>query len=134
MGAMMEKKTQRSLREVVGEEVYSVWTQMLHEIVPEGRTHRLAPTIAAMLQFAAAVAYKKGGGDPEEDSMEYSLLFAAEGIDPEEAFDLLLKPVEKLLRDAKVRAKRTSSRGEEYSIAKSAVVEFVNGYNMPWES
>ena len=130
----MGKKAQRGLKDVVGEDVYSVWTQMLHVIVPNGRTHRLAPTIAAMLQFAAALAYKQCEGNPEEGSIEDSLLFAAEGIDPEEAMEVLLKPVEKLLRDSKVRAKRTSSRGEQYSVAESAVVEFVNWYNMPWES
>ena len=130
----MGKKVQRSLKDVVGEEVYSVWTQMLHEIVPDGRTHRLAPTIAAMLQFAVAVADKQCGRNPEEGSIESALLFASEGSDPKGAMDELLKPVEKLLRDSKVRAKRTSSRGDQYSVAESAVVEFVNWYNMPWES
>ena len=32
----MKKKVQSSLKDVVGEEVYSVWTAMLHKIVPDG--------------------------------------------------------------------------------------------------
>ena len=53
------KKGSRSLRDVVGPEVYQTWIDMLHRLVPDGRTHRLAPVVAAMLQYALAVAEGK---------------------------------------------------------------------------
>ena len=48
---MADKKTKNSLKTVVGQETYDVWVDMLRRLVPEGRTHRLAPMIAGMLQY-----------------------------------------------------------------------------------
>lgn len=42
---------QRSLDAVVGPDTYSVWVNMLRALVPQGRTHRLAPLVAGMLQY-----------------------------------------------------------------------------------
>jgi hypothetical protein len=39
---MAEKK---NLKTIVGQETYGVWVDMLRRLVPEGRTHRLAPMI-----------------------------------------------------------------------------------------
>ncbi len=133
----MIKKGKNSLKEVVGDEVYSVWVDMLRRLVPDGRTHRLAPTIASMLQYALEVADEKYGSDPEEGSAAYSLHMVSEGADYDEADqakDLFLPIVEKLLEDAGVKAKRRSARGVEYNIAEAAIQEFVNWYSMPWES
>lgn len=129
----MVKKSQGNLEGIVGDKAYSVWVDMLHRLVPDGRTHRLAPIIASMLQYASEVAYEKYGSDPEEGSAAYSLIVSEEaGYD--EAVDLLLPIVERLLKDSQVKSKRKSARGIEYSIAESAIQEFVNWYNMPWES
>jgi len=129
----MVKKSQGNLKGIVGDKVYSVWVDMLHRLVPDGRTHRLAPIIASMLQYASEVAYEKYGSDPEEGSAAYSLIVSEEaGYD--EAVDLLLPIVERLLKDSQVKSKRKSARGIEYSIAESAIQEFINWYNMPWES
>ena len=129
----MIKKRQGNLKEIVGDKAYSVWVDMLHRLVPDGRTHRLAPIIASMLQYASEVAYEKYGSDPEEGSAAYSLIVSGEaGYD--EAVDLLLPIVERLLKDSQVKSKRKSARGIEYSIAESAIQEFVNWYSMPWES
>jgi len=38
-----------------------------------------------------------------------------------------------LFADAGVTHERVNARGKEYSMAESAVAEFVNWYNMPWE-
>ena len=38
---------------VVGSPTYSVWVDMLERLVPGDRTHRLAPLVAGMLQYAA---------------------------------------------------------------------------------
>ena len=127
---MIEK--QDIIKEIVGDKVYSVWIDMLHRLVPNGRTHRLAPVIASMLQYASEVSYEKYGSNPEEGSVAYSLFLSGEA-DYYETVDLLLPIVDRLLKDSQVKSKRKSARGIKYSIAKSAIQEFVNWYNMPWE-
>jgi hypothetical protein len=122
-----------SLKTVVGGDVYAMWAEMLHSLVPEGRTHRLAPMVAGMLQYAAAVAYEKYGDDPEEDSIAYSLLVASETYDPQGAVELL-HVVEQLFKDAQVEYERVNYRGDEYSIADSIIYEFVHWHDMPWEA
>lgn len=83
----MTKKNQ-NLKEIVGSKVYSVWIDMLHRLVPDGRTHRLALTIAAMFQYASAVAYEKYGNNPEEETVAHSLQIAQEA-DYDESMNLL---------------------------------------------
>ena len=129
----MVKKGQGSLKEIVGDKVYSVWVDMLHRLVPDGRTHRLASTIASMLQYASELAYEKYGSQPEEGLVAYSLQIAQEA-DYDEAVDSLLPIVERLLKDSRVKSKRENTRGIKYSIAESAIQEFANWYSMPWES
>jgi hypothetical protein len=122
-----------TLKSVVGEEAYTVWINMLQELVPDGRTHRLAPMVAAMLQYAAVTAYRKYGDDAEEGSAASALLLASEAYDPEEATELL-DQVKRLFEDAGVAYERVSRRGEKYSIAESAIYEFIHWEDMPWES
>lgn len=129
----MTKKKQGDIKEIVGDKVYSVWVEMLRRLVPGGRTHRLAPMIAAMLQYASEIAYEKYGDKPEEGTVAYSLLIAQEDS-YDEAMNLLLPIVEKLFEDSQVKSKRKSKKGIEYSIADGAIQEFLNWYNMPWES
>jgi hypothetical protein len=131
-GLVLVKKNQGGLKEIVGGKVYSVWADMLRRLVPEGRTHRLAPTIAAMLQYALEVADEKYGSDAQEGSLAYLLCAFSEEAD-DETKDLLLPIVERLLEDSGVKAKRKSARGVEYSIAEAAIQEFSNWYSMPWE-
>ena len=123
-----------SLEEIVGKETYTVWVEMLRQLVPDGRTHRLAPLVAAMLQYASTLAYEKYGGDPEEGSAAQILLEASEAYDPEEALELLSELVQELFEEARVKFRRTSSRGDDYSIIDSAVYEFIHWYDMPWEA
>jgi hypothetical protein len=123
-----------SLEEIVGKETYTVWVEMLRQLVPDGRTHRLAPLVAAMLQYASTLAYEKNGGDPEEGSAAQLLLEASEAYDPEEAVELLSELVQGLFEEAGVKFRRTSSRGDDYSIIDSAVYEFIHWHDMPWES
>lgn len=110
-----------------------MWTKMLRSLVPEGRTHRLAPIVAGMLQYAADKAYKKYGDDPEEGTVAHSLLIASEMYDPEEATDLL-DLIKQLFEDARVGYERVNHRGNKYSIAESAIYEFIHWYDMPWEA
>ena len=129
----MPKKAKRSLEEIVGRKVYSVWTDMLHKLVPGGRSHRLAPTVAAMLQYAAEIAHKKHRAKAPEGSVAYSLLVGWEESDEGTVEPLLLPIVEQLFKDSRVRSKRVSSRGDGYSIAESAIHEFRHWDDMPWE-
>ena len=123
-----------SLQEIVGKETHTVWVEMLRQLVPEGRTHRLAPLVAGMLQYASTLAYEKYGDNPEEGSAAQILLEASEAYDPEEALELLSELVQGLFEDAGVKFRRTSSRGDDYSIAESAIYEFIHWHDMPWES
>ena len=81
---MPTKSKKGGLQEIVGEQVYSAWVEMLKRLVPQGRTHRLAPTIAAMLQYAADVAHEKYGDNPEEGTAAHRL-FTSGDEDPESA-------------------------------------------------
>jgi len=106
---------------------------MLRRLGPEGRTHRLAPMIAGMLQYAYAIACEENGEEAEDGSAASILLECEDIVDPEDAPELL-ELVVHLFKDAKVKYKRSNSQGEGYSIAEDAVIEFIHWLDMPWES
>jgi hypothetical protein len=130
----MPAKHKPSLQDVVGKETYSIWVDMLRRLVPEGRTHRLSVVVAGMLQYAYLIATDNLDDDVEEGSVAQALLDATDGGDPEEVGEYLYDVVDRLFKDAKVKHKRTSARGEDYSIAESALEEYVSWFDMPWES
>ena len=126
-----QSKTRRNpkssaLEQAVGKEVYRTWVSMLKKLVPYGRTHRLAVVVAAMLQHASMQG-KRGEeigallADLEEDG-EY-------GDTAKQA----LRLVQDLFKDAGVKWKRKSSRGEDYSVAAEAIREYIAWDNYPWE-
>lgn len=121
----------RTLRSVVGAQTYAVWLAMLHDLVPDGRTHRLAVLVAGMLRHAAEVAVARFGEDAPEGSPAASLIQAA--ADPEAVADQIGDLVERLFRDGKVAWTRTAARGNEYSIVEAAIQEFASWHAMPWE-
>ncbi len=125
--------TDRSLGSIVDEDTYAVWVKMLATLVPSGRTHRLAPLVGGMLQYAAYVAHQRFRQKPAEGSAAASLMDALESADPKAAVDELSDVVEDLFRSAKVKHSRRNSRGDDYSIIDAAVAEFVNWDAMPWE-
>jgi hypothetical protein len=127
------KRRARSLEEVVGPDVYPTWVDMLRVLVPDGRTHRLAPLVAAMLQYALEKAEALRPADEDENSVAVSLLSTTEVGDPSEVKALLHDVVTKLFKDAGVGFQRTSSRGISYSIAGDAYEEYLHWYDMPWE-
>lgn len=122
-----------SLQTIVGQETYTVWKKMLRELVPDGRSHRLAPMVAGMLQYAAAIAYEKYDDNPEEGSAADITLLASEVYDPEEAIELL-GLITRLFEDAGVGYPRANRQGDEYSIAESVIYEYIRWYDMPWET
>lgn len=127
-------KNERSLKTVVGSETYRVWTAMLQQLVPDGRTHRLAPLVAGMLQYALTIVSEKYGEDPGEGSVAQSLISASESDDIEEVMGDLRDMTEQLFKDAGVGYARTNSRGDGYSIAENAIYEFIHWHAMPWET
>jgi len=126
-------QTDRSLSGVVGTETYDVWVRMLHKLVPDGRTHRLAVMVAGMLQYAVAVAATKNAKEQYEGSLTFSLLEAAEASDPDEVKELIHDAVIQLFKDARVRFERTNARGDRYSLVEDSYAEFIHWFDMPWE-
>ena len=125
----MSPKSKRSLQDVVGKETYSVWVDMLRELVPGGRTHRISVVVAGMLQYALEAAEN----DAEELSVAKSLTDSAETSDPDEVKSLLYDVVSQLFKDAGVTYERTAKSGEHYSIADEVYNEFANWYDYPWD-
>lgn len=127
----MAKTTKRgSLEEIVGDQTYAVWIDMLQRLVPEGRTHRLAPMIAGMLHYATVIASEKYGDDPEEGSLAEKLLMAYE----EGSEETLLPIIKRVFKDAGVESERVSKAGDHYSIADETVHEFLYWYEYSWDS
>jgi len=125
------KEASRILGTVVGADTYEVWVRMLRELVPDGRTHRLAVMLAGMLQYAVAMAAAKGHRDKR--SLAASLLEASEATDPSEVEELIHDAVVQLFKDAKVRFERRNARGDKYSVAEDSYEEFIHWFDMPWE-
>jgi hypothetical protein len=120
----------QSLQQVVGSETYTTWIDMLRRLVPNGRTHRLAPLVAGMLQYATLVANDMN----DENRVGQQLQEAAEAYDPDEVGGLLLPLIDQLFADAGVSYQRTNARGHGYSIADEIIYEYVHWDDMPWES
>lgn len=128
----MARKPQRSLQDVVGEDTYSVWVDMLRRLIPDGRTHRLSVLLAGMLQHALSLAEELDEDELEKDSVALSLIDTNE-MGPDEIKDELHDVVKRLFKDAGVTFDRVSRRGEPYSIADQAYDEFVRWYDYPWD-
>ena len=119
------------IKEVVGVKVYNVWLDMIKRLVPGGRTHRLSVVIAGMLQYASEISQENQSSRAKKLS---EIVVSAFECCDEDDIDPLIEVTEKFLEDSGVHYKRTSSRGDSYSIAEEAVREFLVWENMPWES
>jgi len=132
--ARPQSASARTLSSVVSAQTYSVWLEMLHSLVPDGRTHRLSIVVASMLRHAVDIAVARFGEDAPERSAAASLIQAGEEADPEQQVaDQIGDLVAHLFRDAKVAGRRVNARGDEYSILDSSIQEFASWYAMPWE-
>lgn len=129
----MPKKSKRSLQDVVGKETYDVWVDMLRELVPGGRTHRLSVVVAGMLEYAVDKSALIKHRNEEEHSVAMSLIDASEAGYPEHIKGLIHDVVDRLFRDAGVGYERVSKRGEHYSIADEIYNEFSGWYDYPWD-
>jgi signal-transduction protein with cAMP-binding, CBS, and nucleotidyltransferase domain len=129
----MPKKSKRSLQDVVGKETYEVWVDMLRELVPEGRTHRLSVVAAGMLEYAVDKSMLIKHRNEEEHSVAMSLIDATDTSDPDSIKELIHDVVDRLFKDAGVKYERVSKRGERYSIADEIYNEFSCWYDYPWD-
>jgi hypothetical protein len=129
----MPKKSKRTLQDVVGKETYDVWVDMLRELVPDGRTHRLSVVIAGMLLYAVDKSMQIKHRNEEEHSVAMSLIDANEAGYPEAIKELIHDVVDRLFKDAGVKYQRVSKGGERYSIADETYNEFSSWYDYPWE-
>ena len=129
----MKQQSKRSLQDVVGKETYAVWVNMLRELVPHGRTHRLSVVIAGMLQYTFEIAERNDDKNEDEHSVAMSVIDAAESGNPDDIKGLIQDIVAQLFDDAGVAYARTSKRGEPYSIADEAYHEFASWFDYPWD-
>lgn len=129
----MSSKSKRSLQDVVGKETYAVWVDMLHELVPDGRTHRLSVVVAGMLLYAVDKSMQIKHRNEEGHSVAMSLIDANEAGYPEHIKELIHDVVDRLFKDAGVKYERVSKRGERYSIADEIYNEFSGWYDYPWD-
>ena len=129
----MPSKSKRSLQDVVGKETYDVWVDMLRELVPDGRTHRLSVVVAGMLLYAVDKSMQIKHRNEEEHSVAMSLIDANEAGCPEAIKELIHDVVDRLFNDAGVKYQRVSKGGEHYSIADEIYNEFSSWYDYPWD-
>jgi hypothetical protein len=129
----MSTKSKRSLQDVVGKETYAVWVDMLRELIPGGRTHRLSVVVAGMLQYALDKAIQIEHRTEDEHSVAISLIDADDAGYPEHIKELIHDVVDRLFKDAGVEYERVSKRGEHYSIADESYSEFAGWFDYPWD-
>lgn len=129
----MKRKSKRSLEDIIGKETYAVWVDMLRELVPNGRTHRLSVVIAGMLQYSSEIAGRIENRNEDEDSAAMSIMDAAESGNPDDIKELIHDLVARLFMDAGVGYERISKRGEHYSIADEIYNEFASWFDYPWD-
>jgi hypothetical protein len=123
-----------SLRDIVGDSVYTIWLDMLQKLVPHGRTHRLSKLVAGFMQYAAHLAYEKWEQrEPPIGSAAALLLSVWETGDSENVELIVCNFAESLFHDAGVQYQRVNHKGQKYSIAEDAALEFVHWEDMPWE-
>lgn len=123
-----------SLESVVGPDVYCVWVDMLRGLGKDGRTHRLAVVVAAMLQHASVIAFEVSKRRRSRDAVAgQALLNALQESEPGVEDQELVQAVVRLFDDAGIAYTRTNRRGDEYSIVGASIDEFVRWFDMPWE-
>jgi len=120
------------IESVVGPKTYGVWIDMLKNLVPGGRTHRLSVVIAGMLKYSEKMAYEKRNQNTNADKLDQIFQKIYENYE-DESFAAILDLAESLMIDAQVNYERVNSKGRKFSIAESAVQEFIRWDFMPWE-
>lgn len=125
--------TLKEFKKIIGTQAYSTYLDMLEEIGPDARTHRISVVIAAMLRHALS----KLPDESKPDTLGEALLVLDEDPSLEdyesEEHDKVFMLIDELCREAGMRNQRESAKGGAYSIARNAIAEYIAWYNMPWE-
>ncbi len=123
----------KEFKDIIGTQSYSTLLQVLKRIGPDARTHRISVVIAAMLRFALS----KLPDDCDEGTLGHALITLDEephlAAEDSEECELVSDLIDKLCREAGMRNRRESARGESYSIVENVIAEYTAWYNMPWE-
>ena len=118
---------------IIGTETYSTFVQMLEEIGPDARTHRISVVIAAMLRFVRS----KLPAGCEDGTLAQALVTLEEEpylvAEESEEYEMVFDLIDQLCDEAGMSNLRESSRGEPYSIADNTIAEYTGWYGMPWE-
>ena len=121
------------LKNIIGEQQYTSFLELLKDIGPDARTHRITVVIASILRFAAnQIAPKCNEGTLSQAliTLEEEPYLAHEQSDE---YEIVYDVIDSLCTEAGMRNERESARGECYSIAENAILEYAAWYNMPWE-
>jgi len=120
-------------KEIIGEQHFLSFLAFLKEIGPDARTHRISVVIASILRFAV----KQLPPDCEDGSLSQALLMLDEepylAQEQSDEFEMVFGLIDGLCNQAGILNERESARGENYSIAENAILEYAAWYNMPWE-
>ncbi len=120
-------------KEIIGEQHFLSFLFFLKEIGPDARTHRLCVVIASILRFAV----KQLPAHCEEGTLSQALITLNEepylAQEQSDEFELVFGLIDGLCNEAGILNGRVSARGENYSIAENAILEYAAWYNMPWE-
>jgi hypothetical protein len=120
-------------KEIIGEQELRSFLGLLKEIGPEARTHRISVVIASILRFAV----NQLPPDCEDGSLAQALLTLDEepylAHEQSDEYEMVFDLIDGLCNEAGMVNERESARGEDYSIAENAILEYAAWYNMPWE-
>lgn len=121
------------LKDIIGNEQYSSFLELLKEIGPDARTHRISVVIASILRFAV----NKLPPDCDEGTLSQALIILDEepylADEQPDEYELVYSVIGSICTEAGMQNERQSSRGDGYSIADNAIMEYTAWYNMPWE-
>ena len=120
-------------KEIIGDQQFLSFLALLRNIGPEARTHRISVVIASILRFAVNQLQQ----DCEDDSLAQALLTLDEepylAHEQSDEYEMVFDLIDGLCNEAGMMNERESARGEGYSIAENAILEYAAWYNMPWE-
>lgn len=119
----------QEFKKLVGKQRYSAFLDLLKEVGPDARTHRISIVFAAILRYAMR--------KDEEAPLCLALARLEEepylASEKSEEYKILYELIDAICEEAGMQNDRKSARGDSYSIADSAIAEFTSWYNMPWE-
>lgn len=121
------------LKDIIGEKQLKSFLALLKDIGPDARTHRITVVIASILRFAV----NQLPPDCEDGTLSQALITLDEerylAYEQSDEYGLVYDLIDSLCTEVGMQNERESSRGESYSIADIAILEYAAWYNMPWE-